>query len=131
MSQNQNPIPTVFEYNGASYEFDIRDADYAEKFENALETLGNTEKSLSKDGKSSALIRSHCDMLKKFFDDCLGDGAGASLCTEKSNISLCYAAYDAFLIHVGNQKNDIIESKNVFSKYSNREQRRAAAHKKP
>ena len=49
------------------------------------------------------------------------------LCTEKSNISVCYDAYEQFLLMVREQKDDIIGAKNVFAKYSNRQQRRAAA----
>lgn len=123
-------ISTTFEYNGVSYEFDIRDADQSEIFENALDAMSAKEKALPKDGKNSQIIRSQCDMLKEFFDDCLGEGAGKAICTEKSNISVCYDAYDAFLDLLRKQKDDVISAKNTFAKYSNREQRRAAAHKK-
>ena len=34
MSQEVN---TMFQYNGVKYEFDVRDADASEKFENAVE----------------------------------------------------------------------------------------------
>ena len=124
-------VKTTFEYNGATYEFDIRDADQSEIFETAIGEMEKEEKSLPKDGKASAIIRAQCGMLKKFFDRIFGEGAGDAICTEKSNISVCYAAYEAFLLMVREQKEDIIGAKNVFAKYSNRQQRRAAekAHK--
>ena len=120
-------VKTKFEYNGASYEFDVRDADQSEVFEDAIAKMEEEEKALPKDGKASAIIRAQCTMLKKFFDRVLGEGAGNALCTEKSNISVCYDAYEQFLLMVREQKDDIIGAKNVFAKYSNRQQRRAAA----
>lgn len=127
MSQSIN---TVFKHNGAEYEFDIRDADDSERFENAIEKMKSVEKGLSKIGKGSEIIRGQCKMLKDFFDDVLGNGAGAALCTEKDNLSLCYQAYELFLEMVRAQKEDIIKAKNTFLKYSNREQRRAAEKSK-
>lgn len=120
-------VKTRLEYNGVSYEFDVRDADQSEVFEDAIAKMEEEEKTLPKDGKASAIIRAQCAMLKKFFDRVFGEGAGNALCTEKSNISVCYDAYEQFLLMVREQKDDIIGAKNVFAKYSNRQQRRAAA----
>ena len=105
MSQN---IETKFKYNGAEYDFDVRDADDAEKFEAAINAMKEAE-------------------LKDFFDGCLGAGAGVAICTDKSNISAHYAAYEHFLNYIKAQKDDILSAKNTFAKYSNRQQRRAAA----
>lgn len=124
MSQN---IETKFKYNGAEYEFDVRDADDAEKFEAALNAMKEAEKEVPKTGKSSDIIRAQCKMLKDFFDDCLGAGAGVAICTDRSNISAHYAAYEHFLNYIKAQKDDILSAKNTFAKYSNRQQRRAAA----
>ena len=117
-------INTKFEYNGMSYDFDARDAEYAETLEEALEILRTEEKELPKDGKASSMILSHCSMLKRFFDNVLGEGAGVAICTERNNLSVCYDAYEKFLLLVREQKEDVLEAKNVFAKYSNRQQRR-------
>lgn len=124
MSQN---IETKFKYNGAEYDFDVRDADDAEKFEAAINAMKEAEKEVPKTGKTSEIIRAQCKMLKDFFDGCLGEGAGVSICTDKSNISAHYAAYEHFLNYIKAQKDDILSAKNTFAKYSNRQQRRAAA----
>lgn len=126
MSQEVN---TLFQYNGVEYEFDVRDADASEKFENAVEKMKEEEAATSKTGKSSELIRAHCKLIKDFFDRVLGDGAGNAICTEKNNISICYAAYEAFLEVVRSQRDDIVRARNTFGKYSNRQQRRAANKK--
>lgn len=117
-------IINKFVWNDHEYYFDVRDAEYSELFENAIANMTEAEKNLPKDGKSSVIIRAQCDMLKKFFDECLGEGAGAEICSERSRIDLCYDAYVAFLNIVKSQKNYIIDKGNTFRQYSNREQRR-------
>ena len=123
-------ISTVFEHNGAKYEFDIRDAEHADLYEKACEKIKEVEKKIPKDGKASTMIAAQCKMIKSFFDTCLGNGAGEAICTDRNNISICYEAYEKFIIFVTAQKDDIITAKNTFAKYSNREQRRAAAKPK-
>lgn len=125
--------PTVFEFNGAKYEFDVRDADSAALFEDAIEQMRVEEKNQPKVGKISDIIRYQCNFLKTFFDRCLGEGAGVAICGEKDKVNVCYEAYEAFLNHVASQRDylKLSNGANPFSKYSNREQRRAAAKKPP
>lgn len=123
-------INTVFEYNGEKFEFDVRDADDAEKFEVAINDLSEAEKSAPKDGKASTQIRITCRAIKKFFDTCLGDGAGEKICGKKDNVAPHYDAYEKFLEVVRLQRNDILTTKNTFAKYSNRSQRRNAEKQK-
>ena len=120
MSQEVN---TVFRYNGQEYTFDSRDADDMERFENALDVMKEWE-AKPRVGKASELQRDQCNMLKRFFDDCLGEGAGEKICTEKSNVSLCYDAYTAFLKMVKIQKQSVDQIVNTYRQYSNRQQRR-------
>lgn len=127
MSQN---VDTVFKHNGNEYEFDVRDVEFAERMENAVENLRKAEQKLPKTGSSSEIIKAHCKMIKAFFDECLGEGAGTAICTDRSNLSLCYAAYDLFLKFARAQKDDIIASKNLFAATGNRQQRRASAKNK-
>ena len=126
MSQNKDNL-TTFEYNGYSFEFDVRDAEDSKKYEDAIENLGKAEENFPKTGKSSDMIIAHCTALKKFFDDCLGTGAGDKVCTKKSNLSVCYKAYDDFLAFVRKQSADISDTLSSFSKRAkNRQQRRQA-----
>lgn len=121
MSQN---VPTTFSYNGVSYEYDIRDADMAEKFEASIKKMEAAEKAIPKDGKMSELIRANCKLIKDFFDGVLGAGAGNAVCTDKANLSVCYDAYSAFLGIIKCQKSSIDAAKNAFVQNSNRQQRR-------
>lgn len=113
-----------FSYNGCEYEFDVRDADAAEKFETAAQTLQLADKSMPKDGKASSQIRYQCGIIKRFFDDCLGPGAGTAICGDRDNAGICTEAYAAFLNIVKAQKNELLRVKGTFSQYSNRQQRR-------
>ena len=117
-------VQTTFKWNDNEFDFDARDADDAERLEKAVDDLNEAEKAAPKDGKSSELIRSHCKMIKDFFDTCLGEGAGVLICGEKNRINECYEAYDAFLKMVRGQKNYITDKGNTFRQYSNRAQRR-------
>ncbi len=111
-------IKTVFCYNGTEYSFDVSDAEDAARFENALDVLGKREKEMPKTGKASELVRFQSDMIKEFFDACLGTGAGNAICTERSNVSMCYAAYVAFIDLIRQQKDNIVDMGNTSLKYS-------------
>ncbi len=115
---------TTFRFNGAEFEFDIRDAEMADQFERATEKLDAEEKSQPKDGRMSDRIRYQCDMIKHFFDCVLGDSAGEKVCGSRSNLNTCYQAYQEFIAMVTQQKDSLISVKNNFSQYSNRQQRR-------
>ncbi len=108
-------IETVFKCNGVEYPFDARDADYAEKFEKALENMTETEKTLPKEGRLSVIYRAHCDTIKRFFDDIFGEGAGVAICTERSNVTVHYDAYDELLKLVRHQRNDVSRATNKYS----------------
>ncbi len=115
---------TIFRYNGAEYEFDVADAESSERLETALANMDKAEKAAPRDGKVSAIIRAHCKLIKAFFDDCFGEGAGEAVCGTKDNVNECYAAYDAFLKMVSVQRAGIVSAKNTFAKYSNRSRRK-------
>lgn len=128
---SQEKVNTTFSYNGAEYEYDIRDADMAEKFENAIEDMKVDEKNQPKTGKISELIKYQVAFLKKFFDTVLGEGAGDAICGEGNKLDVCYEAYESFLNLISEQKQylNVNSTLNPFGKYSNRAQRRAATKK--
>ena len=115
MSQEIN---TVFCHNGQEYHFDVRDAEDMGRFERALEELGAREKETPKTGKASEMLKHNADMIKEFFDNCLGSGAGAAVCTEKSNVGLCYDAYMAFIDMVNQQKDSIVNAGDTIRQYT-------------
>lgn len=117
-------VITTFKYRDVEVEFDISDADAAEKFEEAVKKMDESEKLVPKTGKISTIYRAQCKLIKDFFDNCIGPGSGEKICTKADNVRICYDAYDEFLKFVSAQKSGIMSYKDVFSRYSNREQRR-------
>lgn len=115
---------TVFNYNGAEYVFDVSDAEDSERMDVAVKNMANNEKTMDKVGTNAEIIRGQCKVIKSFFDDIFGEGAGVALCTEKSNLTVHYNAYDAFLDFVRVQKDALLSRGNSYKKYSNRQQRR-------
>lgn len=117
-------VITTFKFRDAEVEFDIADADSSDRFEQAVKKMAEDEKGLPKTGKLSTIYRAQCKLIKDFFDGCVGPGTGDKICTKADNVRICYDAYDEFLKFVSAQKSGIMSYKDVFSKYSNREQRR-------
>ena len=123
-------INNTFEYNGVSYEFDIRDAENSEKFENAVALMKVAEKNMPKTGRISAIYKASCEMIGEFFDTIFGEGEGVKICGERLHVTAHYDAYKAFMDFVGPQRENIVSYSGVFSQYSNRQQRRPQAHGK-
>lgn len=123
-------LQSIFTYNGVEFPFDAYDAEDSERMEIASEHMAASEKRLPKEGKNSEIVRAHCQLIKDYFDDIFGEGAGVAICTERSNLNVHYDAYDSFLAFVRAQKEAILERGNSYKKYSNRQQRRAAEKKK-
>ena len=124
-------VKTIFSFNGKEYEFDVRDADVAERFESAIEVMREDEKNQPKTGRMSELIKYQVNFLKKFFDNCLGEGAGNEVCGSGNKLNVCYDAYGEFLNLVSSQRDylNVQNSVNPFSKYSNRKQSKASVKK--
>lgn len=58
----------TWEINGVSLEFDIEDADNAEKYQKAFEKFGETEKIITSSEINSAdFIREYCKMFRNLY----------------------------------------------------------------
>lgn len=132
MSQEIKKAPLTFAYNGSpEYHFDIRDADDAEKFENANEQLQAAEKLQAKDGKLSNLTRSTCKLIKDFFAACLGTEAVEAFFGDKDNLIHCNEAYVAFLNMVAQQRDEAMRLQmGLKTSQGNRAQRRRGKRKR-
>lgn len=117
MSQEKE---TIFKYNGVEYEFDVSDAEDAEKIEKATKLLQKEAREIPKDGKMSTQIKGQCKMIRNYLDRSLTKDAGINLCGEKYNLQDHYSAYEAFIKFVTRQKNQLISHSNNFINHSNR-----------
>lgn len=131
----------IWEYNGVQYEFDLMDAETADRYDKALEKMGEKEKSIRKTGKLSETIMDTCDMIYGFFDDLFGDGASDKIFARNYNLRLCIeACFNSFRPFANKQLEELNAYNNrmmstpvinaVPSPMPNREQRRRNKKKK-
>lgn len=88
-----------WKYNDVVLEVDMEDVDFQEKYENAFNRMGETEKELQKVGSLSGITREYCQMFYQLFDDIFEPGTGEKLFSGKYNIRLVDEAFDSFLNH--------------------------------
>lgn len=94
---------TIWTVNGAEFALDLQDADTAERYDNALDTLRDSMP--DKDGlKHSDYIRAYCKTFREFYDVLLGDGAAAKIFEGiKDNARTYTQTYADFLAFVAKQ----------------------------
>lgn len=95
---------SLWKWNNVELEIDLDDADFIERYENAFNKVGETEKELQKVGLYSGIIRDYCKMFYQLFDDIFEPGTGDKLFGGKHNARLCEQAYDSFLNHVKKER---------------------------
>lgn len=116
----------MLEINGVALEFDILDADTAERYESATEAVVKQLGELDLDKMSQAeAIRQECYIVFDYFDAIFGEGTAKTIFGEKTNIGICAAAMEQV-------SNSAAEQNKAFSdrltKYRpNRASRRAKA----
>ena len=104
----------TWEINGVSLEFDIEDADNAEKYQKAFEKFGETEKIITSSEINSAdFIREYCKMFRNLYDDIFGKGTSDKIFSGIKDNSRKYdEIYAEFLNFIRNQSEKAAERKN-------------------
>ena len=94
----------MFVFNGKEFRFDVEDYSDLTRFNSALEALGTTESELvaarDKDGFSPEFVRQYCQMVFRFFNAVLGEGAAEEMFEGKMNMGSCEEAYVSFVEYV-------------------------------
>ena len=85
-------------YNEQAFEMDLTDADFAEKYQSAFETLATEEEKLPKDGRLSDIIRANCNIYYNLFDNIFGEGSGQKIFGGKHSVELCEEVFDSFFL---------------------------------
>lgn len=128
----------LLEINGAELEFDIFDAETAEKYEVALNNMsvaGEEASKIGKEGKLSECIRAQCEGVFDFFDDIFGTGTAEIVFGEKTNLRICLDAAAKVINSVDEQQKELKDLQEQFGiteqnpAHLNRAQRRAAMRK--
>lgn len=102
-------------------EFDIQmdDVEFQERYEDAFEKMGETEKVLQKTGKLSEISRGYCEMFYNLFDDIFGAGSGEKIFDGRKNTTLCDEIYDSFIEHCSSEAKRINAARQkIVNKYT-------------
>ena len=113
----------MMEFRGLELDFDIYDADQAEAYEDALQTVQEeSAKKVPGEGLAAG-IRRQCGIVFDFFDDLFGEGTHRQIFGEKVNLGICLDAFKEFTDLVNAQKDAMAAKVQQYT--PNRETRRA------
>lgn len=94
--------------NGKDLEFDIYDAEQAEKFEKAMDRVVQKVNALQKEKLTlSQSIRKQCEAVAEYFDSLFGAGAAAMIFDGKTNLKTMLLAFSELVEAVEAQKEEI------------------------
>ena len=121
-------------FRNIEVDFDIYDADTAEVYEGAMQTV--LESAVPKEGESLADgIRRQCNTVFAFFDTLFGDGFHKELFGQRTNMMECLQAFKEFLELVSKQREQLTaltaEIQSTQTAAPNRAARRAAPRRLP
>lgn len=121
-------------FRNIEVDFDIYDADTAEVYEGAVQTV--LESAVPKEGESLADgIRRQCNTVFAFFDTLFGDGFYKELFGQRTNMMECLQAFKEFLELVSKQREQLTaltaEIQSAQTAAPNRAARRAAPRRLP
>ncbi len=121
-------------FRNIEVDFDIYDADTAEVYEGAVQTV--LESAVPKEGESLADgIRRQCNTVFAFFDTLFGDGFHKELFGQRTNMMECLQALKEFLELVSKQREQLTaltaEIQSAQTAAPNRAVRRAAPRRLP
>ena len=97
--------------NGVDLDFRMYDedkADIRERYFEELKKMRNVNKEVP-DGTAKERNKYLCDRIKGFFDHVFGEGAGAAVCGEGSDLLEHMRAYDAIVTEQISQQEEDIE----------------------
>lgn len=121
-------------FRNIEVDFDIYDADTAEVYEGAVQTV--LESAVPKEGESLADgIRRQCNTVFAFFDTLFGDGFHKELFGQRTNMMECLQAFKEFFELVSKQREQLTaltaEIQSAQTAAPNRAVRRAAPRRLP
>ena len=109
---------SLWKWNDVEYDVDLEDVEFTEKYEDAFNKMGVTEKKLQKTGKLSDITRAYCLMFYELFDNIFGDGAAKSLMGDRLNCRICEECYDSFISFCNKQASEMNKKRSkMYSKY--------------
>lgn len=105
----------MLKINNVELDFDLMDADTAEKYENALKKLQTAKDKINGTETLGESIRTQCNMVFDFFNEIFGIGTDKKLFGNKTNLRVCLEAVET-MIEYANKDMQFIQNK--VNKYS-------------
>ena len=104
---------TVWEYNGQTFNFDLFDAETAQRYEKVVAQMERDKNNIKRTGKASDLIRANFKLFTRAFDSLLGEGSGEKIIGTKQNLRIAMEAWTSFIGFCYEQKEDLNKIKNL------------------
>ncbi len=121
----------IWQYNGASYPFDISESGNVDRMHQGLNALRGDLRQLGVPGEGDAggALKEQCLIIRRFFDTVLGDGCGETICGTAFSADAHTTAYVAFIGFVNEQVTAFREKMaEVEAKYMERAETADAAY---
>lgn len=119
----------MWEYNGYTFEGDIADADFSDRFEEVMTKIRDTDRAVVEDAKnltSGEVIRRQCRVVDEALDALFGDGTAKKIFGGRMNMLDHLEALDNLAQWAMARKKQINDTANRYTqRYQNRAQRRA------
>ena len=112
----------MLEINRVELEFNLMDADIAEKYEKAYRKMQKGATNIPNNLSLAESIRKQCKLIFNFFDEVFGEGTSEKIFGNKTNLRECIKAVETLIDYVNK---DTEEANKIINKYSpNRVERR-------
>lgn len=109
----------MFTVNGKELDYDIFDADKAEKYETEMAAIVKKMETIAKNNTSGAAsIRLQCEDVAECFDHLFGSGTATYIFDGKVNLMLALTSFEELVSGIDAQKSEIEKiSKRIAAKY--------------
>lgn len=113
-------------------DLDTADADVLESYENAMDSLAEKMKVVSKNGKKgSQMIREECHIIFETFNEIFGEGTDRKVFGDKTNLMVCIDALEQLKSNVKEiDRKNAQKVTSIYALEQNRQQRRQSNKKK-
>ena len=113
-------------------DLDTADADVLESYENAMYSLAEKMKVVSKNGKKgSQMIREECHIIFETFNEIFGEGTDRKVFGDKTNLMVCIDALEQLKSNVKEiDRKNAQKVTSIYAPEQNRQQHRQSNKKK-
>lgn len=105
----------VIKLKDKEFEFDIYDADTAEKYEKGIANIQEECENIGTELSASESIRAQCGIMFEFIDGLLGEGVAKDIFGERTNLTECLDVFDELVKYADEQKKAMLERSKKYT----------------